>query len=233
MSKRFYPSLSARKNRGFTLLEMLLALGLMSLLMLALTQLMSQGAEVWNNSDRDIRAVENDKIALDFLRKMIQRAQPIDWKNGDENGQINKVFVGDANALSFAAPLPVAGSDALGIYFFTVTAQQTQEYPQPAMLVSYRPLDEESLEATLKNEAQTEVIMTEVEQVTFSYYGDKDSMDGTDSPEWNDSWRAATEFPQAVKMHTERSAFDADNPDSAERMTWDGVVFEIFQRSLR
>ncbi len=222
------------KTAGFTLLEMLLALALLSMLMLAVTQLMSQGAEVWSNSDRDIRAVENDKIAINFLRKMLLRAKPITWRqSNEETGARSKVFVGNDDALHFAAPLPVAGSKQRGIYLFSVSAQKTEQYKNKAMVVSYRRLDEESLAKTMENEPVSEVIMTDVERLSFSYFGDKDYSDGTDKPIWQSDWDQVRDFPLAVKMSVQRSRFDADDPDAAERMAWDGLVFAILQRSLR
>lgn len=218
---------------GFTLLEMLLALGLMAMLMLAMTQLMSQGAEIWNNSDRDIRAVENDKIAIDFIRKMLQRAKPINWREADDEGKRSKVFVGKQDELLFAAPLPIVGAEQLGIYLFSISARKTDEYVNKAIVVKYWPLDETSLKKTQENKAASEVIMTDVEQLTFAYFGDKDYSDGLQDPEWQDEWEAVRDFPLAVKLSVKRSRFNPDDPDMAERMAWDGIVFNILQRSLR
>ncbi len=222
-----------RRIAGFTLLEMLLTLGLMAMLVIGITQLMSQGAEVWNNSDRDIRAVENDKIALDFIRKMLLKAKPINWKTGDEEGKISKTFVGKPNELYFAAPLPVVGAEKLGIYLFMVSAQKTDEYLNKALVVDYWPLDEESLEKTLEGKKNSEVIMTDVDSVSFRYFGDKDYVDGLKDPEWQNDWESVRDFPLAVELSMKRSQFDAEDPESLERMAWQGVVFNVLQRSLR
>lgn len=221
------------RHQGFTLLEMLLSLGLMAMLMLATTQLMTSGAEIWNNSDRDIRAVENDKIALNFIRKMLQRAKPINWREANEDGVRSKTFVGKEKILYFAAPLPVAAAEELGIYLFALEAKKTDEYTHKALVVTYWQLNEESFDKTMENEAASEVIMTEVEQVNFSYFGDQDYSDGLKDPKWQEQWEMVRDFPLAVKMQLKRAHFDAENPDMAERMAWDGVVFNILQRSLR
>lgn len=218
--------------RGFTLLEMLLVLGFMASLMLATTQLISQGASVWSSSDFSIRAVENDKVALNFIRKMFNRAKPLNWEDA-ESGKVSKMFVGEPEKVFFVAPLPIVGADQLGLYLFSLSVEKTDEYVNKGLVVSYWPLNEASLEKTLENEKSTEVIMTDVESMTLSYFGDRDYRDGLKNPEWHEDWIEIHDFPLAIKMTLERSELDEENPDANVRMAWDGLVFSLLQRSIR
>lgn len=233
---------NCRNQRGFTLLEMLIALGLMAMLVVGMMRLMAQGTAVWSNSDRDIRAVENDKIAIDFIRKMLHKAKPMNWGGGLNSdyllfnpieGTNEKIFVGKADALYFAAPLPASDAEHLGIYLFKIAAQQTDEYANKALVVSYWLLGEESLDKTLEGKKKSEVIMTDVDSVSFRYFGNKDSAGGLGDQEWQSDWEEMSHFPLAVEMSLKRSKFDPENPESVERVAWQGLVFSVLQRSLR
>lgn len=234
---------------GFTLLEMLLVLALMATLMLAVTQLMSQTATVWNDSDRDIRALENDKIALNFIRRMLDRAKPVSWQpqqqqfNAVANGFINnnttvetqnvpkRTFIGEADKFYFAAPLP-AVAEQMGMYLFSIRVGDNEYGKNSALLLDYWLLDNESMEKTLQNPKNTEVLMTDVSSISLSYFGDNDYSDGPDQPDWHGEWQALRDPPLALRMDIKRSAYDEDDSDSLLRRDWQGLTFGILQRSL-
>ncbi len=217
--------------RGFTLLEMLLVLGLMAMLMLAVMQLMSQTASAWDGSEQTMRAVENDKIALNFIRKMLDKAKPLSWQHSEDDSSVSKTFVGEENTVYFAAPLP-AVSEKAGMYWFAIHAGQSPHYQRPALLIDYWLLDDESKEKTLANKKSTEVLMTDVEKITFSYYGDNDYSDGTNNPAWQHEWRDLADPPLAIRMDIKRSRDDENDSDAIPRRDWQGLVMRVLQRSL-
>ncbi len=218
--------------RGFTLLEMLLVLGLMAMLMLAVMQLMSQTASAWDGSEKSIRAVENDKIALNFIRKMLDKAKPISWRRSEDDSLVSRTFVGEEDVFYFAAPLPAA-SEKTGMYWFAIHAGQSPHYQRPVLLIDYWLLDDESKEKTLANKKSTEVLMTDVEKITFSYYGDNDYSNGTDDPVWQHEWRDLADPPLAIRMDIKRSRYDENDSDAIPRRDWQGLVIRVLQRKLR
>lgn len=220
------------QEKGFTLLEMLLVLGLVAGLMLALTQLLSHTASVWSDSNESIQTIENDEIAINFIRKMLTRARPIDWKSNEE-GRVTKTLVGLNDKLYFAAPLPITGAEQLGLYLFAIHVEKTDTQVNKALVVSYWALNEESLDETLAGEKYSDVIMTDVDSVSFRYFGDRDYRDGLRTPIWHDDWEAVKDFPLAVQMSLTRTPTDPDDETAIPRITWKDLTFTILQRSIR
>lgn len=219
-----------KNNKGFTLLEMMLALGLIATLMLALTQLLSQSATTWNNSNKTIQAIENDEIAINFIRKILNRAKQTGWRSDDEISFV-KDFIGQPDQFYFAAPLPVAKAEQLGIYLFSFSVEKTEEYKNKSLVVSYWKLDEESFEKTLENKKYRDVIMTDVEQIELSYFGDKEYNDGLDLPIWHSDWDAASGFPLAIKLTIKRSSANINILDDIPRTQWNNLTFTLLQRT--
>lgn len=221
-----------RQFRGFTLLEMLLVLGLVAVLMLTLMQLLSQTATLWNDSNEEIQHIENDELALSFIRKMFNRATPVNWEPS-ETGLVSKAFLGKEKQLYFVAPLPISAAEHLGLYLYSLTVEKPPTQVNQALVINYWPFNPASLEKTLENEKRQEVIMTEVAAISFRYFGDKDYSDGLDTPIWHDDWEAAGDFPLAVQLTIQRTPRDSADTTALPRQPWHDLTFNLLQRSLR
>jgi|GEM_PF-6491976 len=221
-------------SKGFTLLEILLVLPMVALLLLAVVQLMSQSADLWRNNARDIKAIENDKIALAFIRKLLDNAVPVNWKV-QQNGQSKRIFIGKSDALYLVAPLPIAASQYRpGLYLFSLMVEQGKIYQNPALHINYWPLVEKNLDETLKGKKSTEVIMTDVKHVDFSYYGDKNQPGSQSAPSWHNDWQDNKRFPLAVKMSIARTTPEHYlATDNYQRFAWQDVVMTIRHRHSR
>lgn len=85
-----------RRDAGFTLLEMLVALVVFGLLMAGVAQAMRYGMTAWSAETRQAAAPETMSAVDGALRRLIEQASP-------------DTFTGTPDGLSFTAPLP-AGS---------------------------------------------------------------------------------------------------------------------------
>lgn len=221
-----------KRARGFTLLEMLLVLGLVAVLMLTLMQLLSQTATIWGDSNEEIQRIENDELALSFIRKMFDRTTPVNW-DANETGLISKAFLGKEKQLYFVAPLPISAAEHLGLYLYSLSVEKSPTQVNHALVISYWPFNPASLEKTLESERRHEVIMTDVAAITFRYFGDKDYSDGLDTPIWHDNWEAAGDLPLAVQLSIRRTPPDHTDDTAVPRLPWHDLTFNLLQRSLR
>lgn len=223
-----------RHARGFTLLELLLALGLVAMLMLGITQLMTQAVTLWGESEQDIMSLESDKMGIDFVRKILLTATPLQWYDADLEAP-ESTFSGDAGHLYLVGTLPIANAEHLGMYLFDFSVKKVAYLQNSALVISYRPLQEESKADTLATESVSEVVLTDVRQVHFEYYGyanpENQPESDEDEPSWQSDWQARYTLPFAVRMRLTRIQPDKES-DLPARIDWGTLTFGILQRDM-
>lgn len=97
----------SRRSRGFTLLEMLIALGVLGLLAVLLSGGVSFGARAWEAQTRRIDAQGEIDMVQSLLRTMLRSAQAVPME-GSAGAGGGPVLVGAANRIVFTAELPQA-----------------------------------------------------------------------------------------------------------------------------
>ncbi len=93
----------ARRDSGFTLLEILVALVVLGALMLALRQGVSVGVAAWNAQERLVAGREDLDAVARALRRLVEHMDP-----GTEMEPVR--LAAGPHALSFPTELPVAAS---------------------------------------------------------------------------------------------------------------------------
>lgn len=96
---------SRRAAAGFTLLEVLLATGLLALaLALAFGAIRAAVGSV-RSGEALIERTDEVRIAQEFLRRQFSHAMPLAFEQLEDNGE-RKLFEADAEAVRFVAPMP-------------------------------------------------------------------------------------------------------------------------------
>lgn len=170
---------------GFTLLELLVTLALLSLLSLALFGSIRYGTRIWEAS-RGIEAqTESVRHAEQTLFRLVSTAYPKFVAKDALHASV--AFSGDAASLELMAPdttLP----GALDV----VIIHQTESASGGALVV------ERKLELGAESQQpDSERLLTGVRQVSFEYFGPRKP--GA-KPEWQSSWIAKTRPPRLVRI---------------------------------
>jgi len=171
-----------RRERGFTLLEILVVLSLLGVLLgLVATALVGANravakAQVFSERLDEVRGAQT------FLRRAIGQALPV--AQGDVTEKPAR-FVGHAAAMTFYAPLPDSIGGGLYRHQLSLVHQQLQ--------VRLARLDGQALSAF----GEPQVLLREVQQLAFSYRGlsplAKDSG-------WLAEWPWPERLPRAVRI---------------------------------
>ncbi|MEN8174931.1 MAG: prepilin-type N-terminal cleavage/methylation domain-containing protein [Pseudomonadota bacterium] len=190
------------EQRGFTLVELLVAITLLSLLFVVLFSGMRTSIRSWQAVDRRIAQSESLGRTTAFVQNLVREAvagrqsrnrrRARDRSNEAER---NLLFSGDAGRVSLVAP----GVDALprsGLYRYTIYSDGT--VPGSAeggnlwvTLAPYRP-------DMTENKVPPRLLLEGVEAFALSYFG---SADGEAEPAWSTQWQPEDGgLPQLVAL---------------------------------
>ncbi len=188
------PSLRCKLRRagGFTLLELLVAIMILSLVMTVAFGAVRLGGRSWEAGIERANASEEVRAVSDFLRR--QFAQMIPMSMGDE-GVIQIAFAGDRNSIRFIAPAPRHPAVA-GLLVYTLV---TEEYAAAQRLVlSYAPFDPGAGDLPEAESDQHLILAEGFAAISFEFFGKRaaDSM-----PSWHAEWQDDEEnLPELVRI---------------------------------
>ena len=176
-------------SRGFTLVELLVAVTMLGVLMVLLFSAMRTGTRSWQAAEEHIAASEGIVQAERFLARLVGAALPLGGGGGSGTASAARrsvssagVFEGSANRLVLVAP-GVRALPRPGLYRYEVFSEARSDTSGVVDLwVSvqpYRPGDDASGEPRLLQEG--------VVEFAVRYYG---VADAREEPQWVDEWPA-------------------------------------------
>lgn len=178
-------------SRGFTLLELLAALALLSLLMLGVWSGIRTAAHTMHHGRARVDHLDKIRGAERFLRRNFSQATPIPWAR-DEDGRA-LVFSGGMHAMRFVAPLPG---------FLGRKGPQLQElalvpdgHGTWRLEVSFAMLPPDGSQP--QPLGKPEVLLTDIRQGRFVYRGF--NLKGQDLG-WRPTWGRPTQLPSLVRV---------------------------------
>ena len=97
--------LPAVKTRGFTLLEVMLAILLLAMLLAGTFGAVRTATKATQSGEAAVDRINRMRVAQEFLRHQLSRIMPLGFDRDDSTG-INFVFEGDEKSMKFVAPMP-------------------------------------------------------------------------------------------------------------------------------
>lgn len=222
---------SRLRNAGFTLIEVLIAMTLLSLMVVLLFSSLRICAQSWEQGENKIAEVNEVAVVYNFFQKHLASATPlwndfiagdeVDAANQPETGaaggggadteNLNKTFSfqGRKNALQFVSVFPASVGRA-GMQLFSIEQQQEdKEQVLKVTLTPFFPL------AKGEEWNQEEVVLLRhVSDFEISYFG---AVDNTDKYEWQDEWLKKDVHPQLVKI----------NINTTDGVSWPEMVIAL------
>jgi len=183
------PPVGAGNEAGFTLVELLVALALFSLLTTVLFENVRFGLTARLHGSVHAEQLERTIVAQDYLRQTIGNIYPMLVADGKLQPQID--FEGTGKSISFLgnAPLAAGGGGRMRFRVF-----MEQERHGTDLVVSGTPElgDGENSPMTVKK-----ALLSDVDRVEFSYFGATAS--GRNA-QWQDTWVQRSDPPALVRV---------------------------------
>jgi general secretion pathway protein J len=183
------------RQRGFTLLELLVAITLLGVLMAALFGALYLGARVWETGEARLDASARVQVVQDFLRQQLGQTVPLTEIGQDPRAAPAMLFVGESNGLRFVSLLPAHLGGGANLMELALQ-------PSPAgdgledLVLRMRPLDlAEEEEAA--SELEERVLVEAVARLEIAYFGAERP---EAAPIWWQEWQGQRSLPALVRM---------------------------------
>jgi len=192
---------SSNGSRGFTLVELVIALTVMSLMSLALYGTVSLGARSASIGEQESEQARRYRIATDLIVRQLRSAAPLHVVDEDDE-QAQPYFVGESERMSFVTAIPQSPSSsglAIVDYWYDDGVLMMSELPYFAAFSG--DLFDPSLDHLVFDTA----LLYDVRSVRFEY-----RRSDFDTETWADKWDAVDEdsLPAAVSI-----TIEPDGPD--------------------
>lgn len=190
--KAFPERFSHTAADGFTLLELVVALLVLSIMMTLLFNGLRLGARTWDSVAERTNAMHESHLAQLFIKRQLEQAQSIAFT--EEDGERHISFFGERHAIRFVSPLPAHIGQG-GMYWFTIDVSEGKQAKQ--LMLSYELFQTEEWERYRSVEPEKVILIGELGDAEFAYLAGADP--GRRSS-WTTRWERKDELPPLVRL---------------------------------
>jgi general secretion pathway protein J len=184
----------ARRERGFTLVELTIALVLMAAIAALLYGSLSLAARTWDGGEAKMQQVSDLRTTQTYLRAQISAQYPQRlWKVAG----LPLLFGGEQNEIRYAAVLPTRVAEG-GVYYFRIAIVRNGDR---SLLVQERVIpDINALQEPEFGDAQRSVLAEGIAELRIAYFGRAPDAAETEAPTWRERWDDKQRLPLLVRI---------------------------------
>jgi general secretion pathway protein J len=185
---------SPARARGFTLVELTVALVLMALMAALMFGSLSFAGRSWDGGEGKATQVNEMRQTEEFLRGQLTSQFPLRARKIVE---FPLRFAGERNEIRYAAALPTRVAEGGGYDFRLAVVQEGDK----SRLVQERVIPDPDATTDLDfRDGGRSVLAEGISELKVSYYGrDPDAAD-TEAPTWRDRWDDKQRLPMLVRI---------------------------------
>ena len=187
----FSPCTLRLASNGFTLIEVLIAMTLLSMMVVLLFGSLKICAGSWEKGENKMTDVNEVAVVYNFFHQYLSPAKPL-W---DDFSTKEKTFSfqGKAHSLQFVSALPAsAGRSGLQLFTLDLLSEDKDQFIKVTLTPFFPPAEGEAWHK------EEESLIGHVSDFTLAYFG---SDDGMSAESWRDEWLAKDAQPRLVKIN--------------------------------
>lgn len=219
---------ACRRIRGFTLVEVMVAMVLLSATMLLLYSGLSFALRSWDAGDVNGRRTADRRLGENFLRRELSELFPMRFKDAT---QLKVAFEGGASRIRFVSTR-APGVQMGGVSLVGIEVEDDRE-KRARDLVMYRAMpDDEAKDFAPLDRGERHLLVAGIREVAFGYFGSENEFA---EPRWQDTWDHAGRIPEMVRIRM-RAADGEPLPELVVRLALGeeaGCLENSFQRLCR
>ncbi|SFV36988.1 prepilin-type N-terminal cleavage/methylation domain-containing protein [Hyphomicrobium facile] len=180
------------EEAGFTLLEVLVSLVLISLLLAALPHALRITKSAFNVTAKlDQESVTTASLA--FLERHLSEAMPI-YRNSPD-GMLAMVFSGEPRAVKFVAPM-ISRDQQSGLFLFSLSTVAASNDRQ-SLALTWQPFRSVSDHRDAPQSEGQRILLADATGFTLSYFG---ASAHSTKAQWTDKWTKKDALPTLVEF---------------------------------
>ena len=205
-----------RRNTGFTLLEVLVAIVIMAVIMTTAFGALRLGGRSWEAGVTRASDNESFRAVADLLRRQVSQVIDMRWEDGTEK---RIAFAGTSGQLHFVAPAPRQYRRA-GLFEYGLIVQRDGQ--DTNLLLSFVPFNPDAEAFQTPARDQLLRLVGGLQSVSFDYFGNPGTTTGrasrarknTQPPRWHRRWDAdAQQYPDLIRIRMEVNEGQQPWPD--------------------
>jgi general secretion pathway protein J len=182
-----------QRSRGFTLVELVVALLLLALMSAMLYGSLALSANSWDRGEAKAEQSSDMRLTETFLRTLLMSQHPLRFHKVVEQPLY---FLGTHETLAFAAALPSRAGG--GLYYFKL--EVTGDGDKSQLTLSRVVPDYAATALPSFGDAKTTTLADAVAEVRFKYFGRDPDSNETTAPTWRERWDDPQILPMLIRM---------------------------------
>lgn len=193
MNRLFH--INTGRNSGFTLVELLLAITLMSIL-LALTYTGLRAASRSSERGEELLAAGGSlRVAHQFVRRQLNQMLPLPFAIIGDN-EVRVLFEGDSRHIQYVAPMPgYLGAGGPQVQLLEVVPGNDNN-----VIIQFSHALLQGFDQEYMYERDPVILLEDVSSADFEFLGKDDDGNLTG---WTTTWDQPEQLPVAVRLHVE------------------------------
>ena len=185
---------AAMPARGFTLLELVIALTLLAVMSSILYGALGYAGRSWEGGEAKIEATAGMRLSHGFLRAQLESQHPMRMRKMPE---FPLLFGGTQDELRFAASLPSRISGG-GVWYYRLRVQNQDDHSRLVLERSLPDVDAATLPQFEKSERS--ILAEDVKEIRVGYFGYDTAAARTTTPTWRERWDDPNRLPLMIRI---------------------------------